>query len=156
QDRNVARAILAALALKRPELSFFLDERGLTGGAYWISRLAEELARADAVLLLVGTRVGSWQELEYYEALDLSRQPARKGRPRIIPVVIADCAPGLSFLNTIHQIFTSNPLAPESMSAIERALNDGVGSEPVPSWRLFQPYKGLPALTEADAAFFYG
>ena len=35
----------------RPGLSFFFDERGLTGGVYWIPKLGEELGKADMVLL---------------------------------------------------------------------------------------------------------
>jgi TIR domain len=90
RDREAVRQLEAALRLRRPDISCFLDERGLTGGTYWIPRLARELADADVILLLLGETVGRWQELEYYESLQLSRQAARDGRPRIIPVMIAD------------------------------------------------------------------
>jgi hypothetical protein len=106
RDREAVRQMDAALRIRRPDISCFLDERGLTGGVYWIPQLAKELAEADVVLLLLGETVGPWQELEYYESLQLSRQAVRGGRPRIIPVVIADRpAPGLAFLSTIQQIF---------------------------------------------------
>ena len=106
KDRETVRRFEAALRGRRPEMSCFLDERGLAGGVYWIPKLGEELGKADVVLLLLGTSIGAWQELEYYEALQLSRQSDRSGRPRIIPVVIVDQpAPGLAFLATLHQIF---------------------------------------------------
>ena len=79
KDRETVRRFEAALAGRRPEMSCFLDERGLTGGVYWIPKLGEELGKADVVLLLLGTSIGPWQELEYYEALQLSRQSGRGG-----------------------------------------------------------------------------
>jgi hypothetical protein len=143
-DREVARRIEAALALRMPGVSFFLDEKGLTGGAYWTRRLGEEIERADVVLLLVGHRVGPWQQLEYDEALRLSRLTERGDRPRVIPVVMVDYAPGLPFLSTLHQIFTREPTSAESLIAIERALQEaGAGEPPVEAWRRFQPYKGI-------------
>jgi hypothetical protein len=109
------------------------------------------------VLLLLGETIGRWQELEYYEALQLSRQANRGGRPRIVPVVIADRpSPGLAFLSTLHQIFALDLASSSALLAIENALNAVPTGEVVEPWRRFQPYKGLPALTEWDAAFFFG
>ena len=109
------------------------------------------------VLLLLGTSIGPWQELEYYEALQLSRQSGRGGRPRIIPVVIVDQpAPGLAFLSTLHQIFALDLTSAPALLAIENALSAIPATEVVEPWRRFQPYTGLPALTERDAAFFFG
>jgi hypothetical protein len=157
RDREAVRQLDTALRNRRPDLSCFLDERGLTGGVYWIPRLAKELAEADVILLLLGETVGRWQELEYYESLQLSRQSSRDGRPRIIPVVIADRpAPGLAFLSTLHQIFALDPVSPLALSAIEKALDEAPRGEVWEPWKRFQPYKGLPALTETDAAFFFG
>jgi hypothetical protein len=157
KDREAVRRFEAALRGRRPEMSCFLDERGLTGGVYWIPKLGEELGKADVVLLLLGTSIGPWQELEYYEALQLSHQSGRGGRPRIIPVVIADRpVPGLAFLSTLHQIFALDLTAAPALLAIENALNTLSAAEVVEPWRRFQPYPGLPALTEKDAAFFFG
>jgi hypothetical protein len=116
--------------------------------------LADAVARADAVLFLAGRQIGPWQQLEYYEALRLSREKA--GRPRLIPVVTADQAPGLPFFAQLHQIFAVDPAARETLDAIERALDDTLPPDASPAWQRFQPYKGLPALDEADAAFFFG
>jgi WD40 repeat protein len=157
RDREAVRELDAQLRIRRPEISCFLDERGLTGGVYWIPRLGEELGKADVVLLLLGETIGRWQEIEYYEALQLSRQSNRGGRPRIIPVVIADRpSPGLAFLSTLHQIFALDLVSASALSAIEIALSAVPTGEVVEPWRRFQPYKGLPALTETDAAFFFG
>ncbi|MBR1255184.1 TIR domain-containing protein [Bradyrhizobium sp. AUGA SZCCT0240] len=156
RDREVVRQLEAQLRMRRPELSFFLDERALTGGVYWVPRLGEELSKADVVLLVLGDIIGSWQELEYYEALRLSRLSGR-GRPRIIPVVIASGpAPGLAFLSTLHQIFALDLESAPALLAIESALGSISVTEVVEPWRRFQPYTGLPALTERDAAFFFG
>jgi hypothetical protein len=157
RDREAVRELDAQLRIRRPEISCFLDERGLTGGVYWIPRLGEELGKADVVLVLLGETIGRWQEIEYYEALQLSRRSNRGGRPRIIPVVIADRpSPGLAFLSTLHQIFALDLVSASALSAIEIALSAVPTGEVVEPWRRFQPYKGLPALTETDAAFFFG
>jgi TIR domain len=58
KDREAVRRFEAALRLRRPEVSCFLDERALTGGVYWIPRLGEELCKADVVLLLLGETIG--------------------------------------------------------------------------------------------------
>jgi TIR domain len=157
KDRETVRRFEPALRSRRPEISCFFDERGLTGGVYWIPKLGEELGKADVVLLLLGANIGPWQELEYYEALQLSRQAGRDGRPRIIPVVIVDRpAPGLAFLSTLQQIFALDLTGTPALLAIENALSAVPAAEVVAPWRRFQPYTGLPALTERDAAFFYG
>jgi WD40 repeat protein len=123
---------------------------------YWVPRLGEELNKADIVLLVIGETIGQWQELEYYEALRLSRL-ADRGRPRIVPVLITEHpAPGLAFLSTLHQIFALELSSTTTLSAIERAFDAVPVDDPIEPWRRFQPYKGLPSLAETDAAFFFG
>ena len=95
-DREKAQAIEMAVAARRPGDKCYLAPRSILGGAYWVPDLADAIGRADAVLFLAGRRIGPWQELEYYEALRLSREGA--GRPKLIPVVIADQAPGLPYV----------------------------------------------------------
>jgi uncharacterized protein len=153
-DRKSAQAIEAALALRRPGIQLLLAPRNVSGGAWWVRDIAETIGRADAVLFLAGKRIGPWQELEYYEALRLSRE--RSGRPRVIPVVTVEQAPGLPFFSQLHQIFAADPVTQNSLDAIERALDDTQPPDMAPPWQRFQPYKGLPALEEADAAFFFG
>jgi hypothetical protein len=83
RDLDPAERLAQGLHRERPDLTVFVAPRALAAGAYWLPRLADELARADAVLFLVGQRIGPWQELEYYEAQRLSRQAGRNGRPLI-------------------------------------------------------------------------
>ena len=153
-DQDKANAVVAALKLRRPGLECYLAPRNITGGAWWVPGIAEAVARADAVLFLAGRRIGPWQELEYYEALRLSRKGT--GRPRLIPVVFAEQAPGLPFFAQLHRISTADLVARDTLDAIERALDDALPADATPAWQRFQPYKGLPALEEADAAFFFG
>ena len=108
-DLDKARAVEAALAARRPGTECYLAPRNMTAGAYWMPALAEAIARADAVLFLAGARIGPWQELEYQEALHLSRQSG--GRPRIVPIVMAAQAPGLPFFAQLHQVFAADPAA---------------------------------------------
>ena len=119
-DQKIAQALDAALVLQRPGTECYLAPRSNVAGAYWLPRLAEEIAEADAVLLLAGTQIGQYQELEYYEALRLSRSGS--GRPRLVPVVMAPQAPGLPFFAQLHQIVATNPTTPEHLAAIVRAL----------------------------------
>jgi hypothetical protein len=153
-DREKAQAVEAALAARHPDFEWYLAARNVAGGAYWIPCLAETIARSDVVLFLTGRQIGNWQELEYHEALRLGRE--RAGRPRVVPVVIAEQAPGLPFFAQLHQIFAADPTAPEILDAIERAFDDILPADASPPWQRYQPYKGLPALGEADAAFFFG
>jgi WD40 repeat protein len=155
KDRDVVRRFVAVLCNRKPEVSCFFDERNLYGGVYWIPKLGDELRRADVVLLVIGSRIGPWQELEYYEALQLSRQT--QGRPRIIPIVITDSpAPGLAFLSTLHHIFANDLTSAIAISAVDRAIGEVPTGVTVEPWKQFQPYKGLPALASTDAAFFFG
>src|SRR5262245_50227920 len=156
RDINHAERMAEGLRQQRPDLDVFLDARVLTAGAYWVPRLADEVAKADAVLLLVGQRIGPWQELEYYEALRLSRLPGRNGRPVILPVVMERQAPGLSFFDQLHHIFASDPTTPDALAAVLAGLAGATVAGAEPAWKRFNPYKGLPALTSADAAFFFG
>ena len=90
--------------------------------------------------------------MEYYKALRLSREHA--GRPRLVPVVMADQAPGLPFFSQLHQIYASNPTATEVLTAIGHALDNSLTADATPAWARFQPYKGLPALEEATRLRF--
>jgi len=155
-DTEIATRITELLESARRDLSVFIAPREMAGGGLWVPKLAEELARSDVVIFLAGSRIGPWQEIEYYEAQRLSRSPAHSGRPQIIPVVIAPRAPGLPFFGLLQQIFAKDPTTPETISAMLRAI-DGVAQEDrTPAWTRFNPYKGLPAFTSSDSAFFYG
>src|SRR5262249_35516825 len=80
-DDAKARAVEATLTLHRPGTECYLAPRSNIAGAYWLPRLADEITASDVVLFLAGTRIGPWQELEYYEALRLSRGRDRPAAP---------------------------------------------------------------------------
>jgi hypothetical protein len=156
RDLDPAERLTTQLCRARPDISPFLAPRVLAAGAYWLPRLAEELAGADAVLFLVGLRIGPWQELEYYEAQRLCRQPGRGGRPSIVPVLMVENAPGLAFFDLLHHIYAADPGQPDVVNKVLTALSGAAPANVDPPWKRFDPYKGLPALTSADAAFFQG
>jgi TIR domain len=70
-DRALAERLKAALERKDTDARVFFAPSSLRAGGFWSRTLAEEIAQADAFILLVGEKgVGDWQELEYDEALD--------------------------------------------------------------------------------------
>jgi hypothetical protein len=151
-DRGDALDLHDAIQRVRPNWRLFFDKKCIVGGAYWMAALDREMVESDAVLLLLGNRVGPWQEIEYLAARDL--QVSSPGqRPRIVPVVKADSIPGLPFLNQLHLLLTPRPS--DRLADIIRALEEG-GVTGEPPWTLMNPYKGLPALNSSDAGFFFG
>ena len=152
-DGDQARLLRDALSARSPGLDLYFAPTRNTLGAYWLPRLGEELQASDAVLLLLGDKVGPWQELEYYEAMRLSRASRR---PLIVPIVIGKVAPGLQFLDLHHQLFAHDRPLEDVVEAALRAF-DGVGRvDGEPPWRRYNPYKGLSALGTEDARFFFG
>src|SRR5262249_33053694 len=70
-DQALAERLKAALERKDTDARVFFAPSSLRAGGFWSRTLAEEIAQADAFILLVGEKgVGDWQELEYDEALD--------------------------------------------------------------------------------------
>src|SRR4029077_20317685 len=70
-DQALAERLKAALERKDTYARVFFAHSSLRAGGFWSRTLAEEIAQADAFILLVGEKgVGDWQELEYDEALD--------------------------------------------------------------------------------------
>jgi hypothetical protein len=153
RDAEQAKRLADALSARRPDIVIFLAPRTLAAGAYWLPRLADELKQSDAVLFLVGQHVGSWQELEYYESQRLAR---KTGRPLIVPIIMVDQSPGLPFFDLLHHIFAPDPVQRDVLVAALAALEGSGGARRSPAWSRFNPYKGLPAFTSADAAFFFG
>jgi hypothetical protein len=112
RDLDPAERLAQGLHRERPDLTVFVAPRALAAGAYWLPRLADELARADAVLFLVGQRIGPWQELEYYEAQRLSRQAGRNGWPLIVPVLMVEQGllqrPALGVYGLMEEVWSVN------------------------------------------------
>jgi hypothetical protein len=152
-DGAIAKSIADGIKAQRPNAETFFAPETLSAGAYWLPRLAQEIKDSHAVLLLIGKRVGKWQELEYLEAVRLARDT---GKPLIVPVVMGDYAPGLPFFDQYHRLFFREPASKEALVAILKALDGAPGDGAPPLWAQFNPYRGLAAFTSADAAFFFG
>lgn len=156
RDRRVAERVCDALRQRRPGLDiYFAPERNQVG-AYWMTQLGQELADTDAVVLLLGDKVGVWQEIEYYDALKRNR---KAGKPVIAPIALAERLPGLPFLDHFHRLIferhSFEELIDHILTAIDGAKDtDGQPDEPL--WRQVNPYAGLPAMRTEDAAFFVG
>jgi hypothetical protein len=70
RDADFAEAVRAGLLRIEPGAEIFFSPISL-GAGFWLPRLAEEIAQADAFLLLLGPKgVGPWQEVEYFTAFD--------------------------------------------------------------------------------------
>ena len=156
RDRRVAERICEALKHARPDLDiYFAPERNRIG-AYWMDLLGQELAQADAVVLLLGDKVGDWQEIEYYDALKRNR---KAGRPLIAPIALAERLPGLPFLDHFHRLIFERHTFEELIDQLLSAMGGtGIpaGAEEEPLWRQVNPYAGLPAMRTEDSAFFVG
>src|SRR5579863_6008149 len=113
-DAAITRRVADMLQATRPDLEVFFAPREMTAGGLWLPRLADELAKSDALLFIAGNRIGPWQEIEYFEAHRLGRKAGPGSRPQIIPVVISDHAPGLPFFELLHQIYAKDPATPET------------------------------------------
>ena len=70
-DQALAKQLKAAIERKDANTRVFFAPSSLRAGSFWSKELAEEIARADAFVLLVGEEgIGDWQETEYNEAFD--------------------------------------------------------------------------------------
>ena len=154
QDVDLARRLKAAIERRDAQVEFFFAPQSLRPGAYWMPTLAKEIAEATAFILLVGRNgLGPWQVVEYQEAIDRSRQEPSFA---VVPVVLDDIpAPGLPFLRQLHWIITADPASEQSVAQLIDAASGG-GAPPGELWRHTAPYRGLSAMRETDADFFFG
>jgi hypothetical protein len=110
---------------------------------------------ATAFVLLIGEKgIGPWQIMEYYEALD-RRVKEHDDLPVVLVLLDGQQAPGLPFLRQLHWVIAADPASEKSLSQIMDAAA-GAGSSPGQLWRHTAPYRGLAAMTESDADFFFG
>ena len=153
-DQALAERIKAALERKDSDACVFFAPSSLRAGGFWSRALAEEIAQADAFVLLVGEKgVGNWQELEYDEALD--KRVKFPDFPLILVLLEQQTAPGLPFLRRLHWIITPDP---SSEKDIARLLDAAAGTSTGLGelWRYTQPYRGLAAMEEKDSDYFFG
>ena len=116
--------------------------------------LAEEIAQATGFVMMVGPNgLGPWHAIEYYEAY--GRRVKERDFPIILILLDGQPAPGLPFLRQLHWIVTADPTSKKSVAQLLAAASDG-GAPSSELWRHNAPYRGLAAMTEADADFFFG
>jgi formylglycine-generating enzyme required for sulfatase activity len=154
QDGLLAEALERELRRKDPSAAIFFAPKALRPGAYWMPALVEAIAQATGFVLLVGPNgLGPWQTIEYYEAYD--RRAKERDFPLVLVLIEGQPAPGLPFLRQLHWIVTADPASEKSVAQLLAAANDG-GAPPGELWRHTAPYRGLAAMTETDADFFFG
>jgi formylglycine-generating enzyme required for sulfatase activity len=155
QDLGLMQSLEAALRRKDPEAKIFFAPRSLRAGGLWLPELAREIAEATAFLLLVGEKgIGPWQAMEYYEALD--RRVQQDDFPVIFVLLDGQPAPGLPFLRQLHWVITTDPGSEKDLGQVMDAAAGGGALPPGELWRHTAPYRGLNAMIESDADFFFG
>ena len=153
-DQALAERLKAALERKVTDAQVFFAPSSLRGGGFWSKTLADEIARADAFILLVGERgVGNWQVLEYDEALD--KRVKSPDFPVILILLEGQTAPGLPFLRRLHWIITADPSSEKDLARLLDAAS-GDSTRPGELWRYTSPYRGLAAMEEKDSDYFFG
>jgi hypothetical protein len=153
-DQALAERLKAALERKDADARVFFAPSSLRAGRFWSRALAEEIAQADAFVLLVGEKgVGDWQVLEYDEALE--KRVKLPDFPVILVLLEGQTAPGLPFLHRLHWIVTADPASEKDVGRLIDAAQ-GSGASLGELWRYTSPYRGLAAMEEKDSDYFFG
>jgi formylglycine-generating enzyme required for sulfatase activity len=154
QDLALMQGFEAALKRNDPAGRIFFAPKSLRVGGFWLPELAKQITEASAFVLLVGEKgLGPWQLIEYYEALD--RHVKQHDFPVVLVLLDGQPAPGLPFLRQLHWIVTKDPTSEKSVAQVMDAAAGG-SALPGELWRHTAPYRGLAAMTESDADFFFG
>jgi hypothetical protein len=153
-DRALAERLKASIECKDAGSHVFFDATSLRAGGYWQPALAKGIDEADAFVLLVGEKgLGPWQTLEYFEAHDTHVKSPQF--PVVLMLLDRHAAPGLPFLRQLHWIVSADPTSEKDVARpIDAAA--GTGARPGELWRYTSPYRGLSAMEEKDADYFFG
>ena len=153
-DQPLAERLIAAIKRRHSGSRVFFVPRDIRAGDFWTAQLADKIAEANAFILLVGERgLASWQALEYYEALD--KKVKSPDFPLVVVLLEGQTAPGLPFLRFLPWIVTGDPTSEKTIAQMIDAAA-GAGARPGELWRYTAPYRGVAAMTEVDAEFFFG
>jgi formylglycine-generating enzyme required for sulfatase activity len=153
-DQALAERLKVAIERKDSASRVFFAPTHMRAGGSWSAQLAQEIAEANAFILLVGEKgVGGWQVLEYDEALD--KRIKSPDFPLIVVLLEGHNAPGLPFLRRLHWIVTPDPTSEKDVARLFDAAS-GSGTNPGQLWRYTCPYRGLEAMTETDSDYFFG
>src|SRR6516164_5079574 len=154
KDLGLMESLEAGLRRKDPDARIFFAPKSLRSGGLWLPELSLEIAEATAFVLLVGEKgIGSWQAMEYYEALD--RRVKQHDFPVVLVLLDGQPAPGLPFLRQLHWVITADPASEKSLVQMMDAVS-GKSASPGELWRHTAPYHGLSAMTEPDSDYFFG
>jgi hypothetical protein len=158
-DRQAAHQRISTAASPRPlyvepEAKIFFSPVSL-GSGLWVPKLADEIAAAEAFLLLIGPRgIGPWQKVEYFTAFD---RHVNEKAFALVPVIAAGAqAPGLSFLRSLNWVEAPVVTDDKALHQMLAALQGETAATTTPLWKLVHPYRGLEAMTEANADYFFG
>jgi formylglycine-generating enzyme required for sulfatase activity len=153
-DRCLAEKLKTSIERKDAGSRVFFHATSLRAGGYWQPALAKGIDEADAFVLLVGEKgLGPWQTLEYYEAHD--KHVKSPEFPVVLMLLDGHPAPGLPFLRQLHWIVSADPTSEKDVARLIDAAS-GSGARPGELWRYTLPYRGLSAMEEKDADYFFG
>jgi hypothetical protein len=153
-DRALAERLKVSIERRDSGSRVFFDATSLRAGGYWQPALAQGIDEADAFVLLVGEKgLGPWQTLEYYEAHD--KHVKSPGFPVVLMLLAGNAAPGLPFLRQLHWIVTADPTSEKDVARLID-VTAGTRAQVGELWRYTSPYRGLSAMEEKDADYFFG
>jgi hypothetical protein len=138
-DRALAEGLKGSIERTDAGSRVFFDAMSLRAGGYWQPALAKGIDEAEAFVLLVGEKgLGPWQTLEYYEAHD------KHVKSPEFPLVL--------------MLLDGVSADPASDKDVARLIEAAAGTEVRPGelWRFTSPYRGLSAMEEKDADYFFG
>jgi formylglycine-generating enzyme required for sulfatase activity/cellulose biosynthesis protein BcsQ len=154
RDQALAEAFKVAIERAQPASSLYFAPSQLRAGASWSASLVQGIAEAKGFILLIGAHgLSPWQVIEYDEAID--RRVKSPDFPIVLVLLEGQTAPGLPFLRRCPWVVTSDPASDKTVAqVIDSAAGGGAAQGNL--WRYTAPYRGLAAMTEADADFFFG
>ena len=154
-NQALAERLKAAIERKDAASRVFFAPTHMRAGGSWSAQLAQEIAEANAFILLIGEAgIGKWQVPEYDEALDKwVKSPTEF--PLILVLLEGQTAPGLAFLRRLHWIVSPDPASEKDVARLFDAAS-GSGGSPDELWRYTSPYRGLAAMEEKDSDYFFG
>jgi WD domain, G-beta repeat len=153
RDTSLAEAVRVGLSRIEPTAQVFFSPVSL-GAGFWLPKLAETIAEAQSFLLLIGpSGIGPWQEIEYFTAFD---RHVKDKSFAVVPAIVGAEALGLPFLRTLNLVEAPIITEDKVLHRLLAALKGEAVESAIPLWKLVNPYRGLEAMNEANADYFYG
>jgi formylglycine-generating enzyme required for sulfatase activity len=154
-DGALAQGLKAAIEREDEGAIVFFAPTNLRAGGRWAPALAEAITEAAAfVLLVTGSGIGRWQEIEYEAAFD--KHVNSPDFPVVLMLLEGQAAPRLSFLKQLHWIVTPDPTSEKDVARLIDAVASGRDAKLGERWRYTLPYRGLSAMEEKDSDYFFG